>query len=443
MIKINLIFRTKSINFLSFILLVMIIFFANVSAFKLDEYSAQPLTDLEKYINESPSVAAFGTNVHVVWNTWINSSVSEIYYKKSLDNGNSWENLTRLTYNTTQAIYPVISVFESTIHVAWKDFRNGNPEIYYVNSFDNGNTWNSPIRLTYNSSRSTNIYDISIASDDTHVYVIWKDYRSGSSEIFFKRSINKGKTWFDDQRLTTDYNPSYAPTFDFDKENIYVIFEDRDFKYNLDLLKSLDYGKTWSSKKHILESNPSGTLKNPKVYIENKTLYLVWEDDRSGNSLIYFCKSFDNGESWKDIQQITSSSTCSRNPNIYVSNDNILVIWREQKNGSFNAYYKTSSDRGKNWSEISNVTSNMNCYDIMFTGESNNIHIVWQDCPEPYYGDIWHMSNISYKPDTKPSPENNLIKNTPGFEFKIFLSVIFSLLLTKTIRLKKIKNKKR
>jgi len=443
MIKNKYIFQNKSLVVFSFVFLVMIIFFTNVSAFILDEYSAQPLTELQEYINESPSVAVFGNNVHVVWNTWINNTISEIYYKKSLDNGKTWKNATKLSYNTTNAITPRIAVYESVINIIWKDFRNENPEIYYIKSLDNGNTWNLPIQLTFNSSRSTNIYDISIKADDTHVYVIWKDYRSGSSEIFFKRSIDQGKTWFDDQRLTTDYNPSYAPTFDFDKSNIYVIFEDRDFKYNLDLLKSLDYGESWTSKKHILESSLSGTLKNPDIHIDNKTLYLVWEDDRTGNSVIYFSKSLDNGESWKDIQQITSSSTRSNNPNIYVFNDVVIVVWRELNNGSFNAYYKTSSNGGKNWSEISNIYSNMNFYDIMVTGDSNNIQIIWQDCPEPYYGDIWYMSNESYKPNKIKPKENIITKKTPGFELKIVLSVFFTLLFINTIRLKKIKYKKR
>ena len=78
-----------------------------------------------------------------------------------------------LSANTTKAIEPSISANNQFIYVIWKDFRHGNPELYFISSSNFGETWNQEKRLTFNNSKITNLYDISLEAQDNRLYIIW------------------------------------------------------------------------------------------------------------------------------------------------------------------------------------------------------------------------------------------------------------------------------
>ena len=79
-----------------------------------------------------------------------------------------------------------IAVRDTIVHIVWRDYRDGDSEIYYKKSEDNGESWGLDERL------------INIACDKAHpsvavwdcpydVHVVWTDYRDGDSEIYYKR----------------------------------------------------------------------------------------------------------------------------------------------------------------------------------------------------------------------------------------------------------------
>jgi hypothetical protein len=76
------------------------------------------------------SIAVSGLNVHVVWQVG-NVGNSEIYYIRSGDGGKTWVDKTQLTNSTGISWLPSVAVFGSTVHVVWMDERDGNSEIYY------------------------------------------------------------------------------------------------------------------------------------------------------------------------------------------------------------------------------------------------------------------------------------------------------------------------
>jgi hypothetical protein len=130
-----------------------------------------------------PSVTVSGSVVHVVWYDTRDGD-HEIYYKRSTDGGANWGADTRLTNNPGFSVYPSVSVSGLIVHVAWKDQRDGNYEIYYKRSADGGISWGADTRLTNNSSVSENT---SISSSGSVVHVVWRDWRDGNEEIYYKR----------------------------------------------------------------------------------------------------------------------------------------------------------------------------------------------------------------------------------------------------------------
>lgn len=102
--------------------------------------------------NNATKIALAGDTVHVVWHDERDGN-REIYYKRSIDNGATWpaspaEDV-RLTNATRQSEFPAIAVSGSNVYVVWQDPRSSaNNDIYYIYSGDNGTTWSNDTNLT-------------------------------------------------------------------------------------------------------------------------------------------------------------------------------------------------------------------------------------------------------------------------------------------------------
>jgi len=331
---------------------------------------------------EAPSIAAWGNNIYIVWGEWANEFENCIYYKRSSDDGRTWTNETILINSNFSTVYPKIGVYKDNVHVIWKDYRNGNPEIYYIRSTDNGNTWSKPIRLTFNDTRPTNIYECKLVVDEKNVYLCWKDYRTGSSEIFFKKSTDNGNTWSEDKRVTIDFSPSYNPSMYVNNKNIYLVWEEGALNARICFKRSIDNGETWSKKIYLTEKHP-GKSTMPDICGNTSNIYVVWQDTRDGNSEIYFKKSTDNGNTWSEDKRLTFNPAMSFQPRIVVYGKKLVVFWLDKRNGNTEIYYKVSNDSGTTWSEDKRLTyTKVNNYDLDITYQGENLYLVWQK----YYG---------------------------------------------------------
>ena len=92
-----------------------------------------------------PNVQISVLYVHVIWYDDRDGNF-EIYYKRSTNGGVSWGTDTRLTNNSGNSIAPSLAVSGSVLHIVWYDDRDGNNEIYYKRSTDDGITWGTDTR---------------------------------------------------------------------------------------------------------------------------------------------------------------------------------------------------------------------------------------------------------------------------------------------------------
>jgi hypothetical protein len=175
----------KLIFFLAFVIIVH-------CTLKIEDCMCQWQTDVRltndpgysfTSFNNAWCIASSGSVVHVVWQD-VRDGNYEIYCKRSTDAGVSWGPDTRLTNYTAYSTNPSVAVSGSNVHIVWFDFRDGNREIYYKNSIDGGNTWSSDTRLTNNTDYS---FYPSVAVSGSVVHIVWHDYRDGNWEIYYKR----------------------------------------------------------------------------------------------------------------------------------------------------------------------------------------------------------------------------------------------------------------
>ena len=288
-----------------------------------------------------PAIAVDSNNtIHIVWddNTPGND---EIYYKKSMDQGETWSAAKRLTWTPGKSSWPDISIDSNdNIHVVWDDGTPGYSEIYYKKSTDGGETWTADRRLTWTPDWSDNP-DLAIDSTDA-LHVFWEDYTPGFSEIYYRRTADAGATWSTTKRITWTAGDSFDPALAIDATDaIHLVWYD-DTPGNLEVYykKTTNGGKTWSPTDRL--NWTSGSSQRPVIAVDSTdAVHLVWSDDTPGDDEIYYKKSTNGGTSWSMAQRLTWTSGSSRYPAMAIdADDAIHVVWQDDTPGKNKIYYK-------------------------------------------------------------------------------------------------------
>jgi len=338
--------------------------------------------------NNAHCLAANGDNLHVVWWDGRNSN-GEIYYNRSTDNGLNWQTDTRLTNSPGHSEYPSIAVYDSIVHIVWTDERDETyyPEIYYKHSTDGGQSWSADEKLTANPS-DPGIPSLAVSGSNVHI--VWHDIRDGNWEIYYKRSTDNGLTWQPDVRLTNDVSVSERSSIAVWDNIIYIVWQDeRDSDKEIYFKKSTDNGTNWSG--DIRLTNNVGESEAPTLAIEESNINVVWSDSRNGigNGEIYFKKSTDAGLNWSEDIRVTNTPVASGRPSVTVSSNFVHISWNEV----WEIYYTRSTDYGNTWETETRITNNTAYSKNSFVVTSDSaVHLIWQDNPANN-DDIYYKRN--------------------------------------------------
>lgn len=204
-----------------------------------------------------PGIAVEGDNVHLAY---VERDNHRMYYKRSLDNGKSWDDglgnigSQRLLFSDmiNLSLWPFVAVSDGRVHIAW-DIEIPHSEwneslgrwIYtpyyqmlYINSEDDGGNWNEihvlvdhtdiPINLWGDEPSGHIVSSHDIEAFGMNVYVFSGDTRADNSttEIYYKKSNDGGHNWTKDIRLTNVTGRSIWPRAGIDDEQIHVIWID-------------------------------------------------------------------------------------------------------------------------------------------------------------------------------------------------------------------------
>ncbi|NTW33404.1 MAG: T9SS type A sorting domain-containing protein [Bacteroidetes bacterium] len=292
---------------------------------------------LTNEIEESfyPNIAVSNSDVHVIWMEH-RSSNAGIYYKHSTDAGLTWSPDIFLVNSSTGNInFPSLAVSGSTIHLVWEDAIDGNTEIFYKRSINGGVTWDPNVRLTNNSNQSG--YP-RVAVSESEVHVIWTDDRYGypNFEILYKRSTDGGVTWGEDTRLTNDPAYSSYPELAVSGSAVHVVWLDSRIAsdYEMFYKRSVDGGLNWEADTPITNSGAF----NLGVVASDTLVHLLWNGTPNGTT---YMRSTDKGRSWSDTTCLTNSIP-GNFPSMSVSDSVVHVLWSlaADMNSNSKVYYK-------------------------------------------------------------------------------------------------------
>jgi len=336
-------------------------------------------------ISSYPDIAVWGSNVYVVWQDKTSGNF-EIYFRKSTDGGATWKATVNLSNNSEYSAGPAIAVSDLNVYVVWQDKTPGNFEIYFKKSMDGGNSWLSTKKLTNNMGYS-GLPDI--AASGSNAYVVWPDDNPGNDEIYFRVSTDSGTTWQSTKRLTNNTGESNNPKIAVNSPNVFVVWSDTTPGIpEIYFRKSTNNGATWQTVKN--RSNNTGHSYNPGIAVINSDVYAVWDDNTKGNNEIYFTKSTDDGTHWQTVKRFAIDTGWSRKPAIAVRGSNVCVVWEDDLPGNFDIYFKKSSNGGATWQSTRNLSNNTGgSYCPKTAVNSLNVFVVWHDFTSGGSGEIY------------------------------------------------------
>lgn len=340
-----------------------------------------------------PTIAASGENIHVAWEEYRDGN-QEIYYKRSLNGGANWSSDIRLTNHFEISWFPSITVSSGNIiHLVWQEKRDGNFEIYYKRSTNNGTNWSSDVNL--NNAPQDGSWPMITANGDI-LHLVWSDLRNGYSQIFYKKSTNAGLNWSSDLPISTGTSISHWPAVSAAGSNVYVTWHDyRDGNKEIYFKRSADGGASWGPDVRL--TNQFADSENPVVSSQGNNVFIAWMDTRDFNKEIYFKISTDAGLNWQSDLRLTDNSAVSEYPRIAVGSSSIHVIWEDSRDGNKEIYYKTSFD-GTTWASDYRLTNNPAASSFSALCVSGaNLHVCFEDSRDGNY-EIYHKSNPTGNP---------------------------------------------
>jgi len=266
------------------------------------------------------------------------------------------ENVT--TYYTPKDQYPsIIGTTGGKVWLAWQsEFPPENPagkfEIFYKTY--NGN-WDERTQLTDNPGK-TNKTPAALQTADNKIWIFWVSDKTGNFEICYKTTVDEGLSWSDETQVTNSTSKNLNPTvFQASNGTVWLIWT-RELSSSITslFLKTFN-GTTWSDETMITSNNydqlPSA------LQAKNGTILVFWTRNSAGDYHLFY-KAY-NGATWYSEQALTSGTRINIDPTAFVEKDGtIWLFWASStKTGTFDIWYKTSTNNGGTFSSSTQFTN--------------------------------------------------------------------------------------
>ena len=198
----------------------------------------------------------------------------------------------------------------NNVYLTWWDNKTGNNEVFFARSTDNGKIFDTPINLSNAKGASA---DSQIATAQNNVYVTWWDNKTGVWEVFSRASTDGGETFADEvMQKSVGTSP----------------------------LKKLD-GPT-----------PQTIFLDTLVAASGSNEYVLWWDNKTGNSEVIFARSTDMGKTFADPINISDSPN-ARSVGARITADpqgnNVYISWIDidENTGKKQVLFRASNDNGQ------------------------------------------------------------------------------------------------
>ncbi len=271
-----------------------------------------------------------------------------------------------LSYTNYKLNARCIAASGDTVHVVWFDNREVDSahvfQIYYKRSVDNGKTWGPDTKL---SNHLDEAKLPSVAATGSNVYVFWvgDDGDDDYYYHYYRRSVDNGETWEAPELLTSQrtYYPTTPAVVACDN-HVHVMFHGYRYLY---YKHSSDFGRTWGNNKTICNLQYF-CFNEPSMAVYDHGIHVVWTAGAMPGA-IYYSTSMNYGGTWSEPVMVSDSSDRSQAPSVAAYEDNVYVIWYEYNSSNpyrkYDMCYNRSTCNGMIWKnpEIFLLHSTLKC----------------------------------------------------------------------------------
>jgi hypothetical protein len=272
-----------------------------------------------------------------------------------------------------------------------------------------------------------------VASEGNTIYVAWLAAVGGNAGIYFRRSIDEGKIWSTDRRLSSDASSCYPPALAANSGMVHAAWVDYGETIDGELYygRSLDGGETWEKSRILVEE--ANSARYPLLACKADNVYLIWQDVENKT---YFKASHDKGQTWEEttlLAKLGKHSCYCYPPAVCVNKKEVSVVWTDvRENKGFHILLKgfpihksgmevistvvrrKSTDAGVTWSDeqiLAKTKVTKEAQDeidnpAMLSDDSLS-YIFWLDKSNFKLGEIYYAS-LDFKKDRFPICGKNL-----------------------------------
>jgi hypothetical protein len=315
---------------------------------------------------EDHQVAANGNNVYVVWSDSTPGDY-DIFFRRSMDGGTTWDSAVNLSTNPSTSRYPKLTVSGASVFVVWGDYTDSFTEqtILFRRSTDGGATFEPVQQL----STSPGIFP-TLAASAANVYVVWGDAIGGGDDIFLRRSTDGGSSFHPVQVLSAT---GAAPQAAAAGGSVHVVWDNGN---SVGFRRSVDGGATFGS---IQQLSPAGAF--PEVKATESTVLVVWQSALApSNSDIYFARSADGGATFAPPQNLSDNSGQSALPRLAASGASVFVTWMDDTPANLEILFRRSADGGATFGPTLNLSASAGAsWYPRVEAAGERVWAVWQD----------------------------------------------------------------
>ena len=129
-------------------------------------------------------------------------------------------------------------------------------------------------------------------------------------------------------------------------------------------------------------SDTNTASRNPQIAMSGENVVIIWTERISANNFeIFAAMSSDSGATFGTPVNVSDTTTNSNNPQIAMSGENVVIIWTESLPGiNFEIFAAMSSDSGATFGtpvNVSDTTTDSFTPQIAMSGE--NVVITWAE----------------------------------------------------------------
>ncbi|UCC33795.1 MAG: hypothetical protein JSW53_01980 [Candidatus Bathyarchaeota archaeon] len=287
--------------------------------------------------------------------------------------------------------------------------------VYFAYSHDYGESWSESFRVNDNESSSVVCDSPSIAVDPNsgHIFVAWKDNRTGEAKAYIDRSVDRGVSFGSDIMV---YDWPYDYIFwglpytvnievggDGEVYVAWILYNGSNFNdCDIFFASSTDGGQTFNTPTNVNPMEGEARHRHPWIAVdEENVIYVAYGMRNSTFSGAYLARSQNGGSSFETPVKVNDDSTMGYRggTQVVISADGrIHVVWTDGRAGDgaqyLDIYYATSSDGGLSFG--SNVRVNDDSIvtppgshphftrggqgtPSIVTDNDSRVHVVWED----------------------------------------------------------------